>query len=106
MPAGPEMTYTFITLRKHSVAGLYALTKDMLSQGVPARWLPFINVASADDIAKKTWQGGGKVLNAPMDVLDVGRMASLQDPTGAQVAIWQAKTHLGADIINETGAMC
>jgi uncharacterized protein len=106
MPAGPEMTYTFITLRKHSVAGLYALTKDMLSQGVPARWLPFINVASADDIAKKTSQGGGKVLNAPVDVLDVGRMALLQDPTGAQVAIWQAKTHLGADIINETGAMC
>jgi uncharacterized protein len=105
MPAGPEMTYTFITLKDRSVGGLYALSKEMLSQGVPPHWLPFINVTSADDIAKKTSQAGGKVPNAPVDVLDVGRMAVLQDPTGANVAIWQAKTHPGADAINETGAI-
>jgi uncharacterized protein len=106
MPAGPDMTYTFITLKQQSVAGLYALDKDMLSQGVPSHWLPFVNVVSADDVAKKASESGGKVAYAPMDVLDVGRMAILQDPTGANIAIWQAKKHLGADIINETGAMC
>ncbi len=106
MPAGPEMTYTFIKLKNRSVGGLYALTQEMLSGGVPPHWLPFINVTNADDVAKKTSQVGGKVPNAPMDVLDVGRMAILQDPTGAHVAIWQAKQHPGADVINETGAMC
>jgi predicted enzyme related to lactoylglutathione lyase len=106
MPAGPEMTYTFVKLKNQSVGGLYALSRDMLAQGVPAHWLPFVNVTDVDGIAKNTSQGGGKVLYPPMDVLDVGRMAVLQDPTGAQVAIWQAKTHLGADLINETGAMC
>jgi uncharacterized protein len=106
MPAGPEMTYTFVRVKNQSVGGLSALGKDMLAQGVPSHWLPFINVTNADDIAKKTSQGGGKVLYPPMDVLDVGRMAVLEDPTGAQVAIWQAKTHLGADLINDTGAMC
>ena len=88
------------------MAGLYALDKDMLSQGVPSNWVPFVNVVSADDVAKKASESGGKVLYAPMDVLDVGRMAVLQDPTGANIAIWQAKKHLGADIINETDAMC
>ena len=100
MPAGPEMTYTFISRNKHSVAGMYAL------KNAPSHWLPFVNVADADDVAKKASQAGGKVPYAPMDVLDVGRMAVLQDPTGANIAIWQAKKHLGADMINETGAIC
>jgi uncharacterized protein len=106
MPAGPEMTYTFVKLKNQSVGGLSALSKDMLAQGVPPHWLPFVNVTDADAIAKKASQAGGKVLYAPMDVLDVGRMGVLQDPTGAQLAIWQAKTHLGADLVNATGAMC
>jgi predicted enzyme related to lactoylglutathione lyase len=83
MPAGPGMTYTIFKLKNQDAAALYAMSKDMLSQGVPPHWLPYINVRNADDIAKKASQGGGKVLNAPFDVLDVGRMAPMQDPTGA-----------------------
>jgi predicted enzyme related to lactoylglutathione lyase len=106
MPAGPGMTYTMCSLKNHYAAALYALDKGRQSQGVPPHWLPYINVRNADDIAKKASQGGGKVLNGPFDVLDVGRMAPLQDPTGAYVAIWEAKKHIGAGIINEPGAMC
>ena len=106
MPAGPGMTYTIFKLKNQDAAALYAMSKDMLSQGVPPHWLPYINVRNADDIAKKASQGGGKVLNGPFDVLDVGRMAPMQDPTGALFAIWQAKKHIGAGIINEPGAMC
>ena len=106
MPAGPEMTYTFVKLKNQSVGGLAALTKDMLSQGVPPHWMPFVNVTNADEVAKKASQSGGQVPYPPIDVLDVGRMALLEDPTGAKVAIWQAKAHTGADLVNETGAMC
>ena len=38
--------------------------------------------------------------------MDVGRSAFIQDPTGAKFAIWQAKKHPGAGIINEPGAIC
>jgi predicted enzyme related to lactoylglutathione lyase len=106
MPAGPGMTYTMSRLKGQYVAALYALDKERQSQGVPPHWLPYINVRNADAIAKKASQGGGKVLNGPFDVLDVGRMAPLLDPTGAPFAIWQAKKHIGAGIINEPGAMC
>ena len=106
MPAGPGMTYTFVKLKDQGVAGLYALDKERQSQGVPPHWLPYINVRNADDTAKKASQGGGKVLNGPFDVLDVGRMAPLQDPTGAHFAIWQAKKHMGAGIVLEPGAVC
>jgi len=106
MPAGPDQTYTFIRSKGRSVGGLAKLTKEMLAQGVPTHWMPFVNVTSADEVAKKASQSGGKVPYPPMDVMDVGRMALIEDPTGAKVAIWQAKTHPGADLINETGAMC
>jgi uncharacterized protein len=106
MPAGPGMTYTMCKLKNHYAAALYALDKDRQAQGVLPHWLPYINVRNADDIAKKASQGGGIVVNGPFDVLDVGRMAPMRDPTGAYFAIWQAKSHTGAGIINEPGAMC
>jgi len=42
----------------------------------------------------------------PDDVLDVGRTAAMQDPTGAYIAIWQAKKHIGAGLIGEPGTIC
>ena len=105
MPAGPGMTYTMCRLGDHSAAGLFAL-EQMQVRGVPPHWMPFINVRNADDIATKVTRGGGKVLMGPDDVLDVGRSAGLADPTGARVAIWEAKKHRGAGVINEPGAMC
>jgi predicted enzyme related to lactoylglutathione lyase len=41
-----------------------------------------------------------------MDVLDVGRMAILGDPTGAVFAVWQPRAHAGAGLVNEPGAFC
>jgi len=105
MPAGPGMTYTMTQLKNQYTAGMYALDKDRQAKGVPPHWLPYINVRNADDIAKKVAQGG-KVLQGPFDVMDVGRSAFIQDPTGAKFAVWQAKKHPGAGIVNEPGAIC
>ncbi|HLW59338.1 MAG TPA: VOC family protein [bacterium] len=107
MPAGPGMTYAFIKYKGKSVGGLAALPKEVIAKGVPSHWLPFVNVTNVDDVVKKAKQSGGKLpMGEAMDVLDAGRMAFLQDPTGAHFAIWQAKTHQGADVVNEIGAMC
>jgi uncharacterized protein len=38
--------------------------------------------------------------------MDAGRMAVIQDPTGAVFQIWQAKRSIGAMILNEPGALC
>jgi len=54
--------YPKCRLRKHNAAGLYAFDKKTQSPGVTPRWPPFIHVRSADGIAKKASQGGGKVL--------------------------------------------
>ncbi len=104
MPAGPGQTYTFVELDHKSVGGLSAITPEM--GNVPPHWMPFVNVRSADEIATQVAKNGGKVLYGPEDVLDVGRMGVLADPTGARLAFWEPKRHKGAALVGETGAIC
>jgi hypothetical protein len=74
--------------------------------GVPPHWNLYVSVADVDDTTKKAAGLGAKVLAPPFDVMDVGRMAVLQDPTGAVFCVWQGKRHIGARILSEPGALC
>jgi predicted enzyme related to lactoylglutathione lyase len=104
-PAGP-MTYTLLKKNGKQLGGLYEMTPDMVAQGTQSHWLSYVAVDSADGTAQKAAKLGGRVMMDAMDVMDHGRMAVLQDPTGATFAVWQAKNHPGAEIINESGAVC
>jgi predicted enzyme related to lactoylglutathione lyase len=66
----------------------------------------YVAVASADQAAKKAKALGGNVLMEPFDVMDVGRMAIIQDQQGAAFCVWEAKKHIGAEVANEPGALC
>lgn len=101
---GEGGTYTTLKLKGQDVAALYKLTKDQ--QGVPPHWGPYVAVESADGTAAKAKQLGAQVIMEAFDVMEHGRMAVIQDPTGAIVSLWQAKKHIGAQVFNETGALC
>jgi uncharacterized protein len=103
-PMGPTTFYTMLTHQGRAVAALYQ--QDPGSGAGTPRWLNYISVESANDTARRTRELGGAVVVEPFDVLDVGRMALVQDATGAVVALWQPRRHVGAGIIGETGAMC
>ena len=49
---------------------------------------------------------GAKLLAPAFDVFDAGRMAILQDPTGAVFTVWQANKNAGIGVVNEPGALC
>jgi predicted enzyme related to lactoylglutathione lyase len=104
-PTGPSGTYTMFRLGGRDVGGGYALTAEMRAHGLPPHWLLYICVRSADETAEKVAQAGGKLLKDPFDVMDIGRMAVIQDPTGAIFAIWQPKTHQGSGIEHVPGAL-
>ncbi|HTT87077.1 MAG TPA: VOC family protein [Acidimicrobiales bacterium] len=70
----------------------------------PPRWTTYVNVDDADAVAKEAELAGGKVVLAPMDVMSAGRMAVLQDTTGALISAWQPRDHIGAQLVNEPGA--
>ncbi len=106
IPIGPSDFYTMFLLNGRTAASACTMLADERALGIPPHWNLYVCVSSADDIAKKAPQLGGKVLVPAFDVMEVGRMAVLQDPTGAMFSIWQPKTHIGVSVINEAGAFC
>jgi predicted enzyme related to lactoylglutathione lyase len=101
---GPSETYSLFEIRGRHVAAAY--TKRAEEKDVPPHWGSYISVVNADEAAKKAKALGANVFAAPFDVMDAGRMAVLQDPTGAVFHVWQANKNPGARVFNEPGALC
>jgi predicted enzyme related to lactoylglutathione lyase len=99
MPEGP--VYSMATMRDRNVAAIAPLPPQ---QGIPPHWNSYVAVADVDAIAARAADAGGAVVMSPFDVMDAGRMAVVQDPTGAMICLWQAKNNIGAQVVNEPGA--
>jgi predicted enzyme related to lactoylglutathione lyase len=102
MPADAPGSYFIARLGGGDVAAV-----SSPPEGAPpmATWNTYIWVDSADDTAAKALGAGGQVVTAPFDVMDAGRMAVLTDPEGATFAVWEAKRHRGAQVVNEAGSL-
>jgi uncharacterized protein len=105
-PMGPDFVYTMFNLEGRNVGACYTLMPDMVAMGIPPHWLLYVSVANADETAAKVVPAGGKVLKEPFDVMGFGRMAVLQDPTGAVIAVWQPMMHQGFGIEGVPGTLC
>ena len=90
-PMGPSDFYSIFKLNGRDTGAAYTMRQEQRAQGIPPHWMLYISVESADQSAAKAAQAGGTVLAPPFDVMDFGRMAIIQDPTGAVFALWQAK---------------
>lgn len=93
--------YRQAMLRGKPVAGMMPL----MQEGQPPAWSSYISVEDADATMAKVKEAGGAVMVEPMDVMDLGRMAIFADPTGAVLGVWQPGTFIGAEIVNEPGAL-
>jgi predicted enzyme related to lactoylglutathione lyase len=102
--AGPDMIYTTLKKGAKRVGALYGLGPDQ--KGVPPHWNTYVSVAAADETATKAKELGGKLLMEPFDVMDIGRMAIVEDQQGARICIWEARKHIGAEVVNEPGSLC
>jgi len=101
MPDSPG-TYFMARLRGRDVAAVGAVQPGMPPMAV---WSTYVAVASADDATERVRKAGGAVFVEPFDVLDAGRMAVLADPEGAAFNVWEAKDNVGAQVVNEHGAL-
>jgi predicted enzyme related to lactoylglutathione lyase len=98
--------YTMLSLRDRYAAALYGLGPQQRAQRVASHWMNYVSVSSAEQTVQNGRELGATIVAAPLDVMDLGRMAVLMDPSGAAFSIWQPKTAIGAQLINEPGAMC
>lgn len=105
-PMGPNDFYSMFSLEGRNTSAAYTLRPEQRAQGVPSHWMIYVATDSADESANRAAQAGGKVLAPAFDVFDVGRMAVIQDPTGAVFSVWQPKSHTGTGIAGVDGTMC
>jgi uncharacterized protein len=92
--------------------GVYAMaTRDgkqvaaLFSDDQPPHWNCYVTVASVDETTGRVSELGGSVMAEPFDVMEVGRMSVIADPTGAALCLWEPREHIGAALVNAPGAL-
>ncbi|PZU50124.1 MAG: hypothetical protein DI571_01515 [Arsenicicoccus sp.] len=94
--------YTNFLREGQVVAGMSGQPPEMAEAGMPPVWSTYVATEDLDATVATVEQAGGSVLMPAMDVMDAGRMAIVGDPGGAAISLWQAGSHQGADVCNET----
>ena len=105
-PVGDGIYYSMAKLGGSYVAAIAPQQPDEQSMGVPPHWNSYITVDDVDAVSARVEELGGTLHAPPFDVMEVGRMSALSDPTGAVVYLWQPKQHIGAGLVNVQGAFC
>lgn len=77
-----EMIYAGDTM-----IGGYAAPKNNRQ---PPHWIAYVSVEDVDATAKAATANGGKVVEPPYDVPEVGRMARIADPQGAEISLFKS----------------
>jgi predicted enzyme related to lactoylglutathione lyase len=92
--------YTLARLQGRAVAGLAGTMP-----GQPTAWNSYVTVDDADAAATRAGERGATVISEPFDVMELGRMAVIQDPVGAFFCVWQARDSIGAELVNGHGLL-
>jgi hypothetical protein len=95
-------TYIMARIRGRTAAAMFAGAPE--EQG-PPHWNAYVTVASVDESAERAAALGATIVAQPFDVMQSGRMAVVQDPSGAFVNLWQPQQDIGAEVVNEPGAL-
>ena len=98
--------YRLFLSEGRAAAALSSLPEEQRKLGIPPHWMSYLAVAEVDATAKLVRKAGGRVVVAPFEAMQAGRMAVCSDPTGGHFCLWQARNHAGAAVVNEVGGMC
>lgn len=101
LPVGENETYATASFEGDTVAGISGQMPELAAH--PAFWSVSLAVDDVDATTAGVETAGGTVEAGPFDVLELGRMARIKDPTGARVNLWEARSHIGTQRANEPG---
>jgi uncharacterized protein len=92
MPLMEGAVYRMFKADGHTVAGVGQLPADQSAQGRPSTWNTYLAAVDVDAVVAKAAELGATVVMAPASVPgDAGRIAAIQDPTGAFVFFWKPR---------------
>lgn len=98
LPPDAPFRYVIATLDGLDVASLRGPADG------DAVWSTYVAVDDADAVARSMAEHGAGIVSEPEDAGPSGRAATLIDPQGAEVRLWQARRRLGAQVTNVPGA--
>ena len=104
-PIGEGQTYSMAKLGGRSAAAISTQQADESAAGIPPHWNVYVTVDDVDAVTGSVSEHGGNVLAGPFDVFDAGRMSVTAGPDGAVLCLWQPGTSIGAEGVNEPGAL-
>jgi uncharacterized protein len=81
----PDIEYTVVKVAGQPMGGIMAIPPT--APGMPPNWGIYITVDDVDATAKLAEEMGGKICFGPMDIPQVGRFCTLQDPQGAVISV-------------------
>ncbi|MGH2764949.1 MAG: VOC family protein [Actinomycetota bacterium] len=90
--------YTLCRLGGQIVTGFHQHTPE---EGTG--WSSNICVEDAEVATTRARELGAGVLVEPGEIEGTGKVSSIRDPSGAEVALWQPLEHVGAQVVNEIG---
>ncbi|MFH1313496.1 MAG: VOC family protein [Candidatus Eisenbacteria bacterium] len=79
-------SYTVVKAGGEAVGGIMTMPPQVPAQ-VPSHWGAYVTVEDVDAVAKKAKDLGATILVPPMDIPNVGRFCTFQDPQGAALSI-------------------
>jgi len=85
----PDPQYGGYAMATDAGVGLAGIGPKM-DPNAPTAWSLYIGTDDVAALAQRVSDNGGKVVMAPFDVGDQGKMAVFQDPAGAFISAWQA----------------
>lgn len=103
VPIDEDRVYSTALMEDKEVAGIFT---GPAGQGGQPCWASYVSVTSADDTARRATELGATLVAEPFDVMAAGRMAVIEDPTGATVSLWEPREHFGAVLVNQHGTLC
>jgi uncharacterized protein len=96
------MGYGFFRKNGKHVAGVGPLQDPQQ----PPAWTSYVTVEDVDATSELVGPAGGQVIMSPTDLpSDSGRMAIYADSVGSVICGYQPKSHIGAQLVNEPGAL-
>jgi len=98
--------YTLCRVGDAIACGIAAQPDDARAAGAPPTWTSYVTVEDADAAVARASSLGGSTVADAFDVADYGRVAVFADPQGAEFAVWQPGTRIGAERVNDIGCLC
>ena len=82
MPMGGDAPYYMCSSNGETVAGIFTLT-GWKYRLVPEHWFTYFAVDDVDARVEMAKAAGGKIMRAPFDVPNVGRVAIVKSASGS-----------------------